>query len=158
MKKTAFILLALLATSSTAGIDEKFRAQREVALYYGFTDEPNAYAMILALWRFENGNLGNEAGHENKYRDIEVAANPCLSRDALNYGKSARAMVRFTLEWVLKDDWRRKEWAKAFAVWYHHSEEDDKNLKYSVELREIWREERAKIRAGIYEPSSTATR
>lgn len=138
-----------------AGMDERYRAQREVALYYGYTDTVYAYAMLLSLWRFENGTEGNEAGHENKVRDAEVSANPCLSREANNYAKSARAMIRFTMEWVLKDEYMRKRWARDFAKWYHSGPTKDRNKEYASVLLTICREEKAKLRAGLYQPGST---
>lgn len=125
---------------------------RSVCLMFGYSDVSRAEAMFRALVRFENGETGIEAGHQNKTRDQEIVGNPCLPAGAKNFGKAARAMNRYTWSFALQNEWYRKQWAKGFAKWYHgcngvkDKEECERiNTEYAETLLRIYQDELEKV-------------
>ena len=138
----------------TAGIDERYRQQKEVLIYFGFTDAVAGQAFMRSLWRQEGGldakeALGHEAGWDNKRRFLGVHVNPCLSPDSRSYGQSSLAVLTYSLDWIMRDPDRRADFMRDFSKWYHSGGAAD-DRQYARDLGKIFLDERAKVKAGYY--------
>jgi hypothetical protein len=124
MRRALLALCLLLALPALAGapmirIDRHQVCLRQVALFYGISDVPEAEAMFRAIIRKENGRPGREAGHENWNMDDPVTCNPCIAEACENYARLARAMIRYSLAFAYRKEPRRVQWLAGFAPFYH---------------------------------------
>ena len=129
------IVLLFLAGPTASGPDrlciDKVKIKAVVKLY---AMSGRGEALLRALARFENGNPGNECGHDNNRTNQEPYGTACLPAGSEGYARGAVAINKAMQQWILSDGYRRKELLKFFANWYHSSIDPDRNDAYRKTL------------------------
>lgn len=110
----AAVLLAVLP--ARAGLEREEVVIRSVRIAFNLTNDGEA--LLRAVRAFENGRPGNECGYETDNR-WHVAGNPLIPPDGVQYAKAASAIVQCLQAWVLRDEWRRRQFLRYLAERYH---------------------------------------
>lgn len=136
LKTLLLVLGVLLAVPATAGQDriwsERFRLFPVLSHYScGFYGQQ----FIVAVFMLENGPEGRETGYDNRETERDVC--PCVPRRDRGFAQTTQAMHRAMEVWVLKDDWRRREFMRWWATYYHANDEAS-NKAYALQMRSVW--------------------
>lgn len=158
LRPVAGLALSLCLCAGTARtperLDEDAVRIRAVCLFYGIDE-----AFVRAGRRLENGRPGYEFGAQPLVlRSVYGIA--CLPEGSGQYAAWAMGHIRAMECFIFSDQWKRREYFKWFAK-YWHSGTRDANEVYRKELFELWLEERAKLydreHRGGYNPAVSGT-
>jgi hypothetical protein len=119
--------------------------------------------MQITIFQFENGPKGNEMGHDNLLTNLEAYVCPCVAREDRRLAAGTIAFEKALASFCLSDPYRRKEFLRYFAEFYHaggatpvprwsrdpvaraeqeasyKAELSRKNSAYAKEIEAVWR-------------------
>lgn len=101
----------------------------------------------VTLFMVENGPKGNPMGHDNMLTNLEAYACPAIPSGDRRIAAATIAINKSLASFVLSDEYRRKEYFKWFAAYYHAggpgrdpSAQAENNAGYAKMLGEVWRQ------------------
>ena len=130
-------LLLFIPGHAGGGLDEDTKV-RIASVCYGVDA-----ALIKSGHRLENGPVQKPFGF-NSHTCLAPWGNPCLPDDVRPYGQYALAHVIFMQKYLLRDPYMRRQYLRAFAVWYHDGTPEEDAI-YAKDLNKIFVQERARM-------------
>ena len=132
-----FLTVLLLALPAQAVDDRLWRDRFRVfpiAAHYGLNYYGHAF--MAALYLAENGPTDNPLGYNNPDNERDVC--PCVAANDRKIARATMAILRGMQTYLMSDAYRRREFTRWFARYYHAAPTVDANDEYAKQLRGTW--------------------